>query len=170
MTEPPPATGQRPPLLVRGVATVGGIGHIGFAPGTFGSIAALVPIWLFSSSMPGVFPGRSVPFALAILAFVIGWWASEVYVRGSRVADPSEIVIDEVSGQSLTLVFAPAPIGSWWIVGGFLAFRFFDILKPWPVGLAERRLKGGLGVMADDTLAAIYAGLVLLLARWIVGA
>lgn len=166
----PTAAGPRPPLLVRAVATVGGIGRIGFAPGTFGSLAAAALVWLVSWSMPGTMPGRSVPFALAVLTFVIGWWASAIYVRGSRSADPSEIVIDEVAGQSLTLVFAPAPLELGWIAGGFVAFRFFDILKPWPIGLAERTLTGGLGVMADDILAAAYAGVVLLAARWALGA
>jgi len=170
MTEPVPKTGARPPLLVMLIATVGGVGWIKPAPGTLGSLVAVVPIWLFSSSMPATMPGRSVPFALAILAFVIGWWASAIYVRGERTADPSEVVIDEVAGQAMTLVFAPAPLQFWWIVGGFVAFRAFDILKPWPVNIAERRLRGGLGIMADDILAAGYAGLVLLAARWALGA
>jgi phosphatidylglycerophosphatase A len=169
MTAPSTGTTARPPLLVRAIATVGGIGRIGFAPGTFGSLAALVLVWLVAFAMPGVMPGRSVPFALAILAFVIGWWASAIYVRSNRTADPSEVVIDEVAGQALTLVFVPAPLSLAWIAGGFAAFRFFDILKPWPVNLAERTFKGGLGVMADDIMAAGYAGLVLLGARWALG-
>jgi phosphatidylglycerophosphatase A len=108
--------------------------------------------------------------ALAVAAFAIGWWASAVYVRNSRAQDPGEIIIDEVAGQALTLAFAPLPLSLAWTVAGFALFRLFDIWKPWPVSLAERRFKGGLGVMADDIVAALYAGLVLIVARLILGA
>ena len=73
--------------------------------------------------------------------------------------DPQAVVIDEVAGQWLTLAAVPAGLGSY--VAGLALFRAADILKPWPARLAERRLPGGLGVMADDIVAAVYAGIVL---------
>jgi len=146
------------------VATVGGVGRIGRAPGTLGSLVALPLAW--AASMGGL----AGLLALSVLAFAIGWWASAFYIRDGRIQDPPEVVIDEVAGQSLTLAFAPMPLGLPWIAAGFVAFRLFDIWKPWPVSLAERRLPGGLGIMADDIVAALYAGLALVVGRIILGA
>lgn len=146
------------------LATACGVGRIGKAPGTLGSLAAIPLAWAAAMG------GPAGPLALAALAFAVGWWASETYIRGGRVQDPPEVVIDEVAGQTLTLAFAPVPLGLWWTVAAFALFRLFDIWKPWPVSLAERRIAGGLGIMADDIVAAIYAGLVLLAARFILGA
>jgi phosphatidylglycerophosphatase A len=153
-----------PPRAAALVATLAGLGRVGPGPGTLGSLATLPLAWLASRG------GVPAVLALAAAAFAIGWWASEAYVRNSRAQDPGEIIIDEVAGQALTLAFAPLPLGLGWIVAGFALFRLFDIWKPWPVSLAERRLKGGLGVMADDIVAALYAGLVLIVARLILGA
>jgi phosphatidylglycerophosphatase A len=151
-----------PPLAAL-VATVGGLGRIGRAPGTLGSLAALPLAWAASHG------GAAGLLALAAAAFVVGWWASEAYIRNGRIQDPPEVVIDEVAGQALTLVFAPMPLQVGWLAAGFVLFRLFDIWKPWPVDLAERRLPGGLGIMADDIVAALYAGLVLIAARTILG-
>jgi phosphatidylglycerophosphatase A len=144
-------------------ATVGGIGRIGRAPGTLGSLVALPLAW--AASIYGV-PGL---LALVVAAFALGWWASETYIRSGRIQDPPEVVIDEVAGQALTLAFAPMPLGLAWGAAGFALFRLFDIWKPWPVSLAERRLPGGLGIMADDIVAALYAGLALIAGRIILG-
>lgn len=146
------------------VATMGGIGRIGRAPGTLGSLAALPIAW--AAALYGV----AGLLALAIAAFILGWWASQAYIRGGRIQDPPEVVIDEVAGQALTLAFVPMPLGLGWLAAGFLLFRLFDIWKPWPVSLAERQLPGGLGIMADDVVAGLYAGLVLLAGRIILGA
>lgn len=152
------------PAVAAFVATVGGIGRIGRAPGTLGSIAALPLAWLSGNC------GVAGLLALAAAAFGIGWWASETYIRSGRIQDPPEVVIDEVAGQTLTLAFVPMPLSIVWVTAGFALFRLFDIWKPWPVSLAERRLPGGLGIMADDIVAAVYAGLVLTAARIILGA
>lgn len=152
------------PALAALVATVGGIGRIGRAPGTLGSLAALPLAW--GASLYGI----AGLLAIAIAAFALGWWASETYIHGGRIQDPPEVVIDEVAGQALTLAFAPLPLGLWGAAAGFALFRLFDIWKPWPVSLSERRLPGGLGIMADDIVAALYAGLVLIAARIILGA
>ena len=152
---------ERAPRFASLVATVAGIGHSKFAPGTMGSLVAVLPAWALLVSY-----GALGPLTLTAVVFAIGYWASDIYVLAGRVDDPKEIVIDEVAGQALTIAFLPAASHPLWIVAAFLAFRFFDILKPWPVSLAERRLADGLGVMADDIVAALYAGLVVLGARW----
>jgi phosphatidylglycerophosphatase A len=101
----------------------------------------------------------------SLLVFLIGWWAAERYIKGSGIADPGPVVIDEVAGQWLTLLFTPQD--PWLFVSGFGLFRLFDILKPWPVSWADRRLPGGFGVMADDVLAALYALASQSVLRWI---
>jgi phosphatidylglycerophosphatase A len=108
------------------------------------------------------------PYGMAIIVFAIGCWSSEVYVRAGRIDDPQEIVIDEVAGQTLAIAFVPIPVHAIWVLAAFVAFRFFDIIKPWPVSLAERKCPGGYGVMADDIVAGLYAGLTLMAAHWIV--
>lgn len=139
-------------------ATWFGAGLLPRAPGTWGSLAALPPglalAWLGG------------PWALvagAGIAFALGLWAAALYAAAAAKDDPSEVVIDEVAALWLVLAILPVtPIA--WLVG-FLLFRFFDVIKPWPVGLADRKLKGGLGIMADDMVAAAYAILVILICR-----
>ncbi|HTI88851.1 MAG TPA: phosphatidylglycerophosphatase A [Alphaproteobacteria bacterium] len=152
-----------PPRGAALIATLAGLGRVGPGPGTLGSLATLPFAWLASRG------GVAAVLALALAAFAIGWWASEQYVRGRRTQDPGEVIIDEVAGQALTLAFAPQPLGLLWLIAGFALFRLFDIWKPWPVSLAERRFKAGLGIMADDIVAALYGGLVLIAARLILG-
>src|SRR5690606_12692604 len=88
-------------------------------------------------------------FAAAVVLFLIGWWAAADYVAWSGEEDPSPIVVDEVVGQWLALLLADPERWWTWLLG-FLAFRLFDILKPWPVNLADRSVGGGFGVMLDD--------------------
>ncbi|HST28180.1 MAG TPA: phosphatidylglycerophosphatase A [Rudaea sp.] len=133
-----------------------GSGLSPFAPGTAGSLAALLP-WLALREL-------SLPwFALALLlAFALGVWVSDWAIRKLSVADPGAVVWDEFVGQWLAL--APLlfwPRGWLWIVGGFVLFRVFDIAKPWPVSWADRKISGGLGVMLDDVIAGVYAALAL---------
>ena len=96
----------------------------------------------------------------------MGCWASGVYIAAGDDPDPSPVVIDEVAGQWLTLLVAPLDLA--WYALAFVLFRFFDILKPWPIGWLERRVPGALGVMLDDVAAALAAMAVLALAlNWI---
>jgi phosphatidylglycerophosphatase A len=137
------------------------VGRFPRLPGTAGSLVALPLAWAIHVAAGAL--GLAV--AAGVL-FLIGVWASEVVVRRSGFDDPSEIVVDEVVGQWLVLlVVAPDPL----LYGlGFLLFRVFDILKPWPIGWIERRLKGGLGVMADDVAAAALAAVALAtITHWI---
>jgi phosphatidylglycerophosphatase A len=126
------------------------------APGTAGSFAALLP-WLALRELPW-------PMYLGVLAlvFAIGCWACAWVVRSLRVSDPGIAVIDEFVGQWLTLLpLLGLPFSIVWTLLGFVLFRVFDVWKPWPVSWADRRVKGGLGVMLDDVLAGVYAAIVL---------
>lgn len=131
------------------LATWFGSGKLGFAPGTCGSIAALPFAYAIQVSL-----GSQVLLAASALIFFIGWAAAAVYMRRTgQQGDPKEIVIDEVAGQWLLLsAFEPGWEG---YLIALALFRVFDILKPWPVSLADRRIKGAFGVMFDDILAAL---------------
>lgn len=134
-------------------ATALGTGLSPWAPGTVGSAFAVVLYWLF-------FPASSWYSLLIILVLLaLGTWSSFAMAESCDNDDPSMVVIDEVVGQCLTFLFLP--FFDWKVVlAGFLLFRFFDILKPWPVGRLER-LPGGYGIMFDDVAAGIMANLVL---------
>jgi len=135
------------------IATLGGVGRVPFAPGTVASFAALPFAWLLAS-----YGGTLALLAATFLAAVIGTWACDAHARLANEPDPDECVADELAGQWLTFAFAPVSIGG--LVLAFVLFRLFDVLKPWPIPLAER-LKGGLGIMADDVVAAVMAGLLI---------
>ena len=146
-------------LLGLAVATVFGVGYAPVAPGTFGSAAGLLIWWLLPASI-GI-------HAAAIAAiFVAGSWGGNVAERHFGRADPGQVVIDEVMGMLITL-FAN-PVGGTGAFAGFLLFRIFDVIKPYPANRLER-LHGGIGIMADDGMAAIYANLVLRAALYWVG-
>jgi phosphatidylglycerophosphatase A len=95
----------------------------------------------------------------AVIVFLAGWWATAAVSAASASKDPGAVVVDEVAAQWLVLLAAPADPLSWALA--FLLFRIFDIWKPWPVRWADRHIAGGLGIMLDDLLAAVYAALVL---------
>lgn len=133
------------------LATWGGSGLIPFASGTWGSLAALPVAWLVHRG------GGTAALGVATLVIsAAGIWASNEIVRLGQVRDPGLIVIDEVAGMFLTLVFAPPSIAGW--VAGFVLFRSADIFKPFPAGWCDRNLHGGFGVMVDDLVAGLYAG------------
>lgn len=142
------------------IATFFGVGLIPFAPGTFGSLAAL-PVWYLLTSLGGW------PLVVlgVIIVYVSGVWATGVETLGSSNHDPSEIVIDEVAGQWLALLPLSLGLGVSGIAGAVLAFalfRFFDITKPGPVGWADR-LNTPTGVMLDDVIAGLVSAIVLIL-------
>jgi phosphatidylglycerophosphatase A len=137
------------------LATWFGTGLLPVAPGTWGSLAALPFAWAI-----GGLGGRGALLAAALVAFAVGCWAAGEYERETGTKDPGAVVIDEVVGQWVTLAFVP--LSPWSTALGFVLFRAADIVKPWPASLAERRLEGGLGVMADDVVAGVYAGIALL--------
>ena len=135
-----------------------GSGLSPFAPGTAGSLAALLP-WLVLRELP-------LPYhALVIVAaFALGVWACEWTVRRLRVADPGAVVWDEFVGQWIALLpLLWLRADGLWIFAGFILFRTFDIAKPWPVSWADAKVGGGFGVMLDDAIAGAYAALALML-------
>lgn len=124
------------------------------APGTMGTLGALPLAWLMMVLLP------SEVYLLVVLGFVVlGVFVCQAYEQKYHRHDPSEIVIDEVAGYLISMAWLPLSWLSFLLA--FLLFRFFDILKPFPVGWADKRLNGGLGVMADDILAGIMSNLVL---------
>lgn len=149
--------------MTRLIATVFYVGTLRPAPGTWGSLAAIPLAWLLHAA--GGFPALLIG-TLAVAA--LGWWATAEMTRDSAEKDPSEIVIDEVLGMFLALwpvsygaQMAGAGFLALWpgVLTAFLAFRLFDIWKPGPVGLADRR-GDALGVMLDDAIAGGLAMLV----------
>ena len=144
------------------IATVGGIGLLPLMPGTWGSLAALPCAWAISA-----LSGGAALAAAAILAFALGSWAAAVVAQASGSEDPGFIVVDEVAAQWLVLVAAPLDWRAY--LAGFLLFRVFDIVKPWPVRAIERRVAGGVGIMLDDFAAALYAILLLLIGEGVFG-
>jgi phosphatidylglycerophosphatase A len=145
-------------LLAVFVASAGGAGYLPLAPGTWGSALAVAIFVLFSP----VGPWR---FAVTLVAlFFLGIWAADAAERVFGREDDRRIVIDEVGGQLVTLAPLLA-LGSSRslsaLVTGFVLFRCFDIWKPGPVRWAERRFRGGLGVMMDDLVAGALSAAVL---------
>jgi phosphatidylglycerophosphatase A len=141
------------------LATWFGCGYFPVAPGTAGSLGAIVPAWLaaeYAGWPPYVFA------IAAVLITVPGVWAASIVERNLGREDPGVVVIDEVAGQWLTL--AGAHVINWkTVLLAFLLFRVLDIVKPPPARRLER-LHGGLGIMADDLMAGVYGALILWLA------
>jgi phosphatidylglycerophosphatase A len=154
-----PRTLNNPFVLI---ATGFGSGFAPVAPGTVGSLLALPIWWLWLVGLP---PWQQMVFVAA--AATLSIWIVSRACRATGVGDASQIVLDEFVGQWTTLVAAPKSAMA--LVLGFLLFRLFDITKPWPVSWADRELRGGLGVVADDVFAGVLAALVLQLSlRYIV--
>ena len=131
------------------------------APGTFGTLAA-IPIYLLIAGWP-----LAAYLLLTLIACVAGIWICGRAARDFGVHDHPAIVWDEIAGFLITMIAAPA--GFVWLVLGFLLFRLFDILKPWPIGWLDRRVGGGTGIMIDDIVAGVFAALVLQAIAWLVG-
>ena len=141
------------------VATCGYLGYVPIAPGTFGSAAGLV---VFAA----VHWAGSPAFELALIAFLfaIGVWSGNAAERHFGGVDPAPVILDEVVGMLITLALIPVNLPG--AIVGFLLFRLLDVIKPWPANRMEA-LPGGLGVMADDAMAAVYANLSLRLTMWL---
>lgn len=126
-----------------------GSGLAPFAPGTFGTLAA-IPLYLLMTSL-------SPPLYLLIVAIVsiVGVWICGKSSEILGVHDHSGIVWDEFAGYFITMIAAPA--GWIWIIIGFILFRLFDIWKPWPISVLDKQVHGGFGIMIDDILAGVFA-------------
>ena len=135
------------------VATCGYLGYVPIAPGTFGSAVGLALFFAVRST-------GSVAVELLAIAvlFAIGIWSGTEAEHHFGGIDPGPVVMDEVVGMLITLALLPVNVTG--AIVGFLVFRLLDVVKPWPSGGFEK-LPGGLGVMADDGMAAIYGNLVM---------
>lgn len=134
-----------------------GSGLLRPAPGTWGSLLALALWWWLLAEAP--WPAQ---LAVAAITFVAGTWLTGVVARRYGVGDDPRIVIDEFAGLWVALLGAPSTWAG--ALAGFVLFRLFDVLKPWPIRWVERRVPGAFGVMADDVVAGIAALIVLQLA------
>jgi len=134
------------------IATALWSGYTPKAPGTAGSALGLIAAWFFLSDNP-----QALLIAVGV-SFFIGWWSADVVEKDLGKEDPSIVVIDEVSGMWLSLLFVPTNILLYLVAFGL--FRLFDIWKPWPIENLQH-LHGGLGIMLDDIIAGVYAFLVM---------
>ena len=144
------------------VATCGYLGYVPVAPGTFGSAAGLLVFAAVRATGSTV-----VELAVIAVLFAIGIWSGTVAEHHFGGVDPAPVVMDEVVGMLITL--ALLPVNATGAIVGFLVFRVFDVIKPWPSAGFEK-LPGGLGVMADDGMAAIYGNLVMRGLIWLLPA
>ncbi len=145
-------------FLSKIIATVFFIGYIPFAPGTFGSLAALAFIWIFR-------PDILTLLAILITIFIAGVSSSHAVEKDTGIKDGRYIVIDEFAGYLASVIFLPLTAG--YLIAAFFLFRFFDILKPPPIRNVEKTFHGGLGIMFDDLLAGIFTNIILQIWRMI---
>jgi phosphatidylglycerophosphatase A len=136
-------------LSVR-IATLGALGRSPFAPGTVGTVVAGVP----GAVIMSVFGGWP-SFVLLVLLFLLGCSVSHLAEKELGSKDPGEIVIDELIGFLVTMIWLPVTATS--LLLGVAAFRLFDIWKPWPVKVLDAKVGGGLGVVLDDVGAGVLA-------------
>ncbi|MCW8347256.1 phosphatidylglycerophosphatase A [Vibrio sp. ZSDZ65] len=143
------------------LATGFGSGLSPIIPGTMGTLAA-IPLYLLLVQLP-----FSLYVVLVVASCFIGVKICQVTSDDMGVHDHGSIVWDEFSGFWITMMLVPAlniPADEWkWLITGFVLFRFFDMVKPWPIGWLDKRVHGGLGIMIDDIVAGVMAGLCLYL-------
>jgi phosphatidylglycerophosphatase A len=135
------------------ISTCGYLGYVPVAPGTFGSAAGLA---VFAAVRWSGSP--ALELAVIILLFTVGVWSASAAEKHFGGVDPAPVILDEVVGMLITLAFIPVSITG--AIVGFLLFRLFDVVKPWPANRLEG-LHGGLGVMADDAMAGVYGNVAM---------
>ena len=146
------------PVLWCALATVGPVGKMRPAPGSWGSLFGVVTGFGLASLSSG-----ALEIAI-LLAIIFGTIAANHHQSETGSKDASEVVIDEVAGQWIALLVIPL---DWrWALAAFMLFRLFDITKIGPIGMVEK-WPGGVGVMADDVIAGVFAALCLWLAQWL---
>lgn len=146
--------------LVRLAGSVLGLGYLPVAPGTWGSMAGVLAWWI---TLP---LGRWNQVLLLVLAVAPATLICGACARRAKQEDPSFVVLDEVLGMYLALLFI---VPSWiWVVTAFFLFRVLDIVKPWPVNTMEKRFSGGAGILLDDLAAGIIAALVLAILQMLI--
>lgn len=155
------AVQERPNVVARLIATGLGSGYSPIAPGTAGSAVGLLLFWPLSRL------DATAQVAVTAAVVLAGVAAASHLARRLGIEDPGVVVIDEVAGMWVTLLFLP--LTAFTAVTGFLAFRVMDVLKPYPARQLER-LHGGWGIMADDLMAAVYANLLVRIALMVLPA
>ena len=128
------------------------------APGTFGSLLAILPAW-WCFALP--LPWR---IAIVVVLVAIGVWVCGESARRLGVHDHGAIVFDEIAGLLATSLATPARTVPWFVLT-FVLFRIFDIWKPWPIREVDHRMHGGAGIILDDLMAALYAAICLMVSR-----
>lgn len=132
-----------------------GSGLAPVAPGTFGTLAA-IPLYLLMATLPW-----TVYLLLTVMAFFLGIYICHRASQNLGVHDHGGIVWDEFVGLWITLFLVP---NEWhWLLAGFLLFRFFDIVKPFPIKWLDKKVKGGFGIMIDDVIAGLFAWIILMI-------
>ena len=134
------------------IALGGGLGLAPKAPGTFGTLLGIPLLFLMPSNLMAY-------LAIVVVLFVLGVWVCDTCAKNLGVHDHPGIVWDEVVGYLITMIAVPKTLV--WVVVGFILFRIFDILKPWPIGWVDKKVHGGFGIMLDDVLAAVFALIVI---------
>lgn len=137
-----------------------GLGYLPVAPGTWGSAGGLLVWWL---TLP---MGRGLQVLLLVLAAVPAALACGACARRAGREDPSFVVLDEVLGMYLALLFLSPSLT--WVAAAFVLFRLLDIFKPWPVSLMEKRFTGGAAILLDDLLAGAIAALILTILQTVI--
>ena len=136
-----------------------GSGLSPYAPGTMGTLVA-IPLFLCAAYF-----GSMIVLVSCLVISIAGIYLCERTTRALGVHDHSAIVWDEIAGYFVTMLFVPVSVIS--VILGFMLFRLFDILKPWPISVIDSRLKGGLGVMLDDILSGVFACVILQLVHYL---
>jgi phosphatidylglycerophosphatase A len=139
-----------------------GTGASPYAPGTVGTLLGIPLVYLLSNWSLWMY------LAVSAVLIIIGVWVCDRTSRDIGVHDHGGIVIDEVAGYLVTMV--AVPVNPWTLAAAFLIFRLFDIVKPWPIGWLDRRVKGGFGIMIDDLLAGLYSLGVMWVMIWLYSA
>lgn len=130
------------------------------APGTAGTLLT-VPLVYFLQQQ-----SLLIYLLATLFVLVTGSWICGYTARKLQVHDHSSIVYDEVAGFLITMIMVPA--GWYWMISGFVLFRFFDAIKPWPISWFDKNIDGGFGIMLDDVIAGLISLCCLLLAQWII--
>ena len=144
------------PFLALAIATACGAGYVPVAPGTAGTVVGLLLWCVLPSSI-------AIQAGVIVLLFALGSWSGTIAEHHFQKTDPGHVVADEVMGMLITLLLIP--VGWKGAIVGFLLFRLLDIVKPPPARQLER-LPGGVGIMADDAMAAVYANIALRICIW----
>lgn len=144
--------------LAKFILSLGGVGFVKFAPGTWGSALSLLPLY-FAAKLP------LLGFIFLCLSlFLIGCILAQWVEKALCLHDPSWIVFDELIGLFVTWCFI-FEWGFYPVLFALILFRIFDILKPWPIGWIDQKVSGGLGTMLDDVIAGLFAGVFFLVTK-----